>query len=117
MFDVYLYLIMSTFCTKNNTRFFLSLNDQYFETPSFALTKNGLSVTEELSLFVKRYYDIDEPLFYHLLKVEKTSIINLYYSTLLPIDISLKQDNQSIYLINSNIAVVDPMVRKAMIYV
>lgn len=119
MFDIKLNLVASIFYTEKNNRLFLSTEEKYYSVPYIALDKDRdqQGIDKCLNTFIYTYApEIKDNYcpYYHLIGVKKNiNLIEISYATMLPIDTKIT----SMFLVGYNLAIIDPLVRKAMSYV
>lgn len=117
MLDTQLNLVASYFSVSNKERFFLSKSENFFDVPFTNLIGDNRTISNYLDDIIYNITTIpkSEHYLYNLLSVVKIeNIVNINYSVLLPDKI---QTRTNIYAIKSNLAMIDPLVRKAMAYV
>lgn len=117
MLNTKLNLVVSYFDLSNRERVFLSKSIDYFIPLSVYMQPDEKIISQYLDDIIYSTTDIPETehYLYNLLSLVKDGdTLNINYATLLPDTIKVKSDT---YCIKNNIAMLDPLVRKAMIYV
>jgi hypothetical protein len=118
MHKIELRLVVSFFDSKKKERVFVSSSDEIFTSIKIELSNDNYSIDYIIDNFIRSITKIDS-LFYFfpiLLNVDKTiDLVTINYALLLPVDTDINSDNY--YVINKNIAIIDPLVRKAIAYV
>lgn len=118
-------IVAALYIKDKNNRYFVSSNDEYYIPLSFFLDLNRdtsiLTLDDHLTNFLYDHIEKNGTTsperyipYYNLLGVKKNgSILEINYATILPTDTKVKKA----FLISPNLAVIDPIVRKAMSYV
>ena len=120
MHNITINLVASVFYTDKQDRLFISSVADYYVPLSMLLDNNhkAYSLNDCLDSMIFKHANINSKykLSYNLLSLKKQELdLNINYATMLPIDTEIK-DGLS-YLSSYNIAVINPLVRKAMAYV
>lgn len=118
MYKVEISLIISSFHFEKKDRVFVSSNKDIFSPPKLTMQNNNFTISYLIDNFIRSIVKTD-PKFQFLpilLDVDKSiDIFNIYYAIMLSIDTQLNSEDH--YLISKNIAIIDPIVRRALSYV
>lgn len=114
MLEVIINFVISVYYTDKQTRFFLSSNKDFFVCPQIRINGDALTMDNYLNNFIQKYTNEQFAIHHRLLSIKKEyNTITINYSTMLPIDTKVND----IDLISYNVAIIDPLVRKAINYV
>jgi len=116
MYKLIIQVVLSKWNSHTNTKQFFSSNGKSFEPLSEIFQDNKSDIDHLIDSVIYKYTSLPQNYknFYHLVKLSKTEdTLCAIYATMVPEDTEAKD----CFLINYNIAIINPLIRKVVNYV